>query len=91
MNETNLEELESQLPAAADSVFSDAYEQAIRMGLSVVVAIDAQVIEVFPDGSKSTLKRSSRPLTLSRAKRIGRKHAQKRTSNRAPWHLFECG
>jgi hypothetical protein len=56
VNETDLEELESQLPAAADSVFSDAYEQAIRMGLSVVVAIDAQVIEVFPDGSKKHIK-----------------------------------
>jgi hypothetical protein len=56
VNETDLDELESQLPAAADSVFSDAYEQAIRMGLSVVVAIDAQVIEVFPDGSKKHIK-----------------------------------
>lgn len=56
VNETNLEELESQLPAAADSVFSDAYEQAVRMGLSVVVAVDAQVIEVFADGSKRHIK-----------------------------------
>lgn len=56
VNETNLQELESQLPAAADSVFSDAYEQAVRMGLSVVVAVDAQVIEVFPDGSKRHIK-----------------------------------
>lgn len=56
VNETHLEELESQLPTAAASVFSDAYAQAIRLGLSVVVAVDAQVIEVFPDGSKRHIK-----------------------------------
>ena len=56
VSETNLEQLESQLPAAADVVFSDAYSQAIRLGLSVVVAVDAQVFEVFPDGSKRHIK-----------------------------------
>lgn len=52
----HLLDLEAQLPATADSVFSDAYEQAVRMGLSVVVAVDAQVMEVFPDGSKRHIK-----------------------------------
>ena len=61
-DECEFERLEAQLPAAAGIAFSNAYHQALGAGLSVMVADNGAIYEVFPDGHRRLIKKIAPPI-----------------------------
>ena len=59
--EQRIEQLELSFPAASGVAFSNAYDQAIHAGLSVMVSEDGAIYEVFPDGQRKLVKTIAPP------------------------------
>lgn len=55
--EKELDFLEAHIPTLAESAFKKAYLDALSSGTSVLEAIDGKIIEVFPDGTRKTIKK----------------------------------
>jgi uncharacterized coiled-coil protein SlyX len=60
-DEARIEQLELSFLAASGSAFSNAYQQAVLAGLSVVVSEDGKIFEIFPDGQRKLLKKIAPP------------------------------
>lgn len=56
-----IERLESSFAEASGGVFSNAYNLAIKAGLSVVVSDNGAIYEVFPDGQRKLIKNITPP------------------------------
>jgi hypothetical protein len=61
LNDQQIEQLERNFPAASGVAFSNARDQAIRAGLSVMVSEGDSVFEVFPDGQRKWIKSIAPP------------------------------
>ncbi len=56
LTEKEIDFLEQQIPELAALATRKAYWDALSNGLSVTIAEDGKLIEVFPDGSKKFIK-----------------------------------
>jgi hypothetical protein len=65
-DERQIDQLEMQLTVASSAVFSKAYDQALKAGLSVMVSEDGAIYEIFPDGRRRLVKTIDPP-TMTRA------------------------
>ncbi len=57
MDDKTLDHLESQIPEMAQLAFRQAYWDALSRGMSVLVADDGDLVEVFPDGRREFRKK----------------------------------
>lgn len=64
LDEWQIDQLEAHLPAAAGAVFSQAYNQALQAGLSVLVSDSGAIYEVFPDGRRRLVKKIAPPTPI---------------------------
>ncbi len=60
-DDQQFEQLESSFAAASGAAFSEAYNLAIKAGLSVVVSDNGAIYEVFPDGHRRLVKTITPP------------------------------
>ena len=60
-DENRIEQLELSFLAASGVAFSNAYEQAVLAGLSVVVSEQGKIFEIFPDGQRRLIKEIAPP------------------------------
>ena len=61
-DERQIEQLERDFPAASGMAFAKAYDQAIQVGLSVLVSKNGAIYEVFPDGRRELVKKIAPPI-----------------------------
>ncbi len=61
IDEQQIEQLELDFPAASGVAFSNAYQQAVQAGLSVVVSENGVIFEVSPDGQRRLVKNIAPP------------------------------
>ena len=57
MTDEEMDILEKQIPYLAVAALKLAYHQALAAGLSVVVAEDDALYEVFPDGTRKFIEK----------------------------------
>lgn len=57
MNEATISYLEEYIPELAEAATKQAYWQALATGSSVLKVENGEIIEVFPDGSRKTIKK----------------------------------
>jgi hypothetical protein len=69
-NEKTLCFLEEHIPELADSAIKQAYWQTLATGSSVLESDDGIIYEVFPDGSRKTVKTIASPTPVIRGKRM---------------------
>jgi hypothetical protein len=58
-NQTNEKEMtfiESHIPELAEVAFKQAFWQTLADGVSVMIAENNQLVELFPDGTKKVIK-----------------------------------
>ncbi len=60
-DDQQFEQLESNFPLLSGVAFSNAYDQAVHAGLSVVVSDGEAIFEVFPDGHRKKVKTITPP------------------------------
>jgi len=65
INEASLDFLESHIPELADAAFKQAYWQALASGSSVLEVDQGHIVEVFPDGSRKTIKKIDEPIPVT--------------------------
>jgi hypothetical protein len=58
-NEINF--IEAHIPELAEVAFKQAFWQTLADGVSVIIAENHQLVELFPDGSKKIIKQLSKP------------------------------
>jgi hypothetical protein len=56
MSDQDIEDLESQFPAASGSAFAAARERVFASGQSVLQSEQGVIYEVFPDGTRKRVK-----------------------------------
>lgn len=56
-NEQSMQFLEEHIPDLADAAFTQAYWQTLATGSSVLKVEQSEIIEVFPDGSRKSIKK----------------------------------
>lgn len=61
VDEETLSRLEDQVPELVDIALKQAYWQALASGSSVLEAEEGFVYEVFPDGTRKTVKQIAPP------------------------------
>lgn len=64
-SEATIEYLEAHIPELADAVFKQAYWQALAAGSSVLSVDNGKIIEVFPDGTRKTIKQIDQLIPLT--------------------------
>ncbi len=65
MSEQDIDQLESQFPAASGSAFAAAREHVLRSGQSVLQSENGAIYEVFPDGSRRFIKNIEPPTAVT--------------------------
>ncbi|CAN5883703.1 hypothetical protein BH11VER1_BH11VER1_05610 [soil metagenome] len=68
MSEQDIQILENQFPAMSGLAFSQAREQVLRSGQSVLQSEDGVIFEVFPDGRRVMVKRIEPPTPMAAGK-----------------------
>jgi hypothetical protein len=63
LDEQQIDQLELRFPPASGVAFSQAYRQAVSAGLSVLISDRGKIVEVFPDGTRKTVKDIEPPTT----------------------------
>ena len=56
INDKVIDYLEQHIPELADVATKQAYWQALASGSSVLIVENGKIIEIFPDGTKKTIK-----------------------------------
>ncbi len=69
LNEKELDYLEEHIPELAEVAFKQAYWAALASGSTVLMSEDGNLVEIFPDGKRKTIK----PLPPSTAVTPGQK------------------
>lgn len=69
--EKELDFLEKHIPNLANSAVQKAYLDTLSQGSSVVEAINGELVEIYPDGTKVVLK------TLEKEVKVGKKIIRK--------------
>jgi len=57
--ERQLDFIESHIPELAEGAFKQAFWQTLSDGVSVMIAENNQLVEVFPDGTKKIIRELS--------------------------------
>ncbi len=70
MNEQQIEQLESNFPAASGVAFSTAFQQAVDAGLCVLVSENDAIFEIFPDGQRQFVKSITPPIPAEPGQKI---------------------
>lgn len=70
LDEQQLEQLERDYPAASGVAFSNAFQQAVQAGLSVMVSENGSLFEVFPDGQRRFVKSIAPPIPAQPGRKI---------------------
>jgi hypothetical protein len=65
-----LDFLESHFPELMATATKQAYWQTLASGQSVLIAEGGQLIEVFPDGTKTVIKEIGKPLSATIGEKI---------------------
>jgi hypothetical protein len=68
-NEQSMQFLEEHIPDLADAAFTQAYWQALATGSSVLKVKHGEIIEVFPDGSRKTIKKINELIPVPQGKK----------------------
>lgn len=64
LTEKALDYLEQQIPELAEQATRQAYWQTLASGDNAVVAVDGNIIEVNPDGTRTIVKAIPKPQTV---------------------------
>jgi hypothetical protein len=70
MSDQDIQNLESQFPAASGSAFAAAREQAFASGQSVLQSKQGVIYEVFPDGTRKRVKDIDPPTPVMPGRKI---------------------
>jgi hypothetical protein len=70
MSDQDIQNLESQFPAASGSAFAAAREQALASGQSVLQSKQGVIYEVFPDGTRKRVKDIEPPTPVMPGRKI---------------------
>ncbi len=65
LTEKELDFLEQQIPALAETATKQAYWQTLASGDSVMIAENGQLIEVSPDGNRKVVKEIGKPVKVT--------------------------
>ncbi len=68
--EKEIDFLENHIPTLASSAVQKAYLDALSSGNSVIEAIDGEIFEIFPDGSRKFIKMILADIDVSNNKKI---------------------
>jgi len=63
-DEKKIEALEALFPQISGSAFTNAHDQALLAGVSVLLASDGVIYEVFPGGHRERVKEIKRPIPV---------------------------
>jgi hypothetical protein len=69
-DEQALQELEEKFPSLSGAAFSAAYKKTLEAGLSVLIAEEGYIYEVFPDGTRKKIKKIEPPTRVDPGKPI---------------------
>jgi hypothetical protein len=69
-SEKALDYLEQQIPSLSAAAVDVAYWQALAAGQQVLVSGEGGIYEVFPDGTRTFVKATGKPLSVPRGTRI---------------------
>ncbi len=61
MSDQEIQNLESQFPAASGAAFAAARAQVLASGQSVLQSQDGVILEIFPDGRRVSIKTIEQP------------------------------
>ena len=64
-DEKTMQFLEQQIPELAESAFRQAYWRTLDAGLSVMITENNGIYEVFPDGTKTFIKTTQPPTSVT--------------------------
>lgn len=56
---------EEKIPELAEGAFKRAYYQSLAAGNTVIEAINGELVETAPDGSRKVLKRLPKPIEIA--------------------------
>lgn len=62
LNDKTLDYLEEHLPELMATATKQAYWQTLASGQSVLIAENGNLIEVFPDGTRTVIKTITKPI-----------------------------
>jgi hypothetical protein len=62
--EQTLDFLEQQIPSLSGAAVGVAYVQALASGQKVLVSGDSGLYQVFPDGTRTLVKKLDKPLSV---------------------------
>ncbi|MFZ4596424.1 MAG: hypothetical protein ACOYOF_19365 [Verrucomicrobiaceae bacterium] len=68
--EQTLDYLEQQIPSLSAAAVDVAYWQALATGQAVLVSGDDGIYQAFPDGTKTLIKTTEKPLSVPVGTRI---------------------
>lgn len=69
-SEKELDYLEQQIPSLSAAAVDVAYWQALAAGHKVLVSGEGGIYEVFPDGTRTFVKATAKPLDLPVGTRV---------------------
>ena len=69
-SEKELDFLENYIPSLAGSAVQKAYMDTLSSGNSVMEAIDGEIFEIFPDGTRKLIKTIFADIDVSKNKKI---------------------
>ena len=72
LDEDSLRFQEVFIPELAEGAIKQAYYQALAAGCSVLEAVDGQLIESAPDGSRRVIKSLPKPIPVQPGQRFRR-------------------
>jgi hypothetical protein len=70
LREEEIDELERRIPEWAEVAFAQAYRRTLAAGHSVLVSDNGIICEVFPDGTRKTIKQIESPTRMVKGSRL---------------------
>ena len=68
--EETLDYLEQQIPSLSAAAVDVAYWQALAAGQQVLISGEGGIYQVFPDGTRTFIKATAKPLSLPVGTRV---------------------
>jgi hypothetical protein len=69
-SEKTLDYLEQQIPSLSSAAVDVAYWQALAAGQQVLISDEGGLYQVFPDGTRTFIKATAKPLSLPVGTRV---------------------
>lgn len=70
LTEKAIDYLEEHIPELAEVAFKQAYWAALASGNSVLVSENGNLVEVFPDGKRKSIKKLSPWISVTRGQKL---------------------